>query len=130
MIPRAALMAAVAILLANGPAQAQDVEGRDGAQRQLVVQIAYTLGEAHALHRLCAGPGDATWYARMQRLESEEAQDEASRRQLVDAFNAGYAARETQFVACSRRSRGVEREVAAHGASLAAQLAGHADPSR
>jgi uncharacterized protein (TIGR02301 family) len=118
-----ALAAALSTVLSSAPARAQGEEGRrPGAERQLVVQIAYTLGEAHALHRLCAGPSDATWYARMQRLEAEEAGDEAGRRQLVEAFNAGFAARQTQFQGCGRRSRAAEHAVAARGAALARRL--------
>ena len=92
-----------------------------------MVQLAYSLGEAHALHRLCAGPGDATWYVRMQHLESEEAADDSARAQLVESFNAGFTARQGQFVSCSRRSRAAERAVAQRGAALARRLAG--DPA-
>ena len=109
-------------------ADAQDALRRPGADRQVVVQLAYTLGEAHALHRLCTGPGDATWYARMQRLEAQEAADAAARAQLVESFNAGFAARQAQFVACGRRSRTTERAVAQRGAALARRLAASEDP--
>ena len=108
-------------------ASAQDVPRRSGADRQVVVQLAYSLGEAHALHRLCAGPGDATWYARMQRLEAQEAADESSRAQLVESFNAGFAARQAQFVTCSRRSKATERMVAQRGAVLARRLSAASD---
>ena len=101
----------------------EEVGRRSGAERQVVVQLAYALGEAHALHRLCAGPADATWYGRMQRLEAEESTNPAGRRQLVDAFNAGYAARRNQFPGCSRRSRAAEQTVAERGAALARRLA-------
>ena len=104
-------------------AAAEELGRRSGAERQVVVQLAYALGEAHALHRLCAGPADATWYGRMQRLEVEEGGDDAGRRQLVEAFNAGYAARDGEFPNCSRRSRAAERAVAERGATLARRLA-------
>ena len=110
-------------LVFAGASSAQEPPRRLGADRQVVVQLAYTLGEAHALRRLCAGPSDATWYARMQRLESQEAADDAARAQLVESFNAGFAARQAQFVGCSRRSRGTERAVAQRGAVLAQRLA-------
>ncbi len=113
-------------LVLAGVGRAQEPLRRSGANRQVVVQLAYTLGEAHALRRLCAGPQDSTWYARMQRLESQEAADDAARAQLVESFNAGFAARQAQFVDCSRRSRATERVVAQRGAALAARLA--ADP--
>ena len=114
---------ALLIAALAGAAAAQAPARRPGVERQTVVQLAYTLGEAHALHRLCAGPADATWYARMQRLEDEEAVDEGSRRQLAEAFNAGFSARLTQFTGCSHRSRAAERQVAAKGAELARHLA-------
>ena len=80
----------LAAALAHVPASAAQEPGRrSGAERQVVVQLAYALGEAHALHRLCAGAADATWYGRMQRLEAEEGGDDTGRRQLVEAFNAG-----------------------------------------
>ena len=121
---RAGLLFAAAWLGGHvGPAIAQEVPRRSGAERQVVVQLAYTLGEAHALHRLCSGPSDATWYARMQRLEAQEAVDDAARRQLIDSFNAGFAARQGQFPRCSRRSRTTERLVAEDGAALAQRLA-------
>ena len=113
---------ALALLTATA-AHAQAQPRRPGADRQTVVQLAYALGEAHALRRLCAGAGDATWYARMQRLEAAEGGDETGRRQLVDAFNAGFAGREAEFPACSRRSRTAEQAVAARGRILAARLA-------
>ncbi len=115
--------------LAHGAlARAQEPPRRPGVERQVVVELAYTLGEAHALHRLCSGPADATWYARMQRLEAQEAMDDAARRQLVDSFNSGFAAREAQFPACSRRSRLAERKVAEEGAAMARRLAAPVDP--
>ncbi len=114
---------AALILGAAHPVLAQEPPRRPGADRQVVVQLAYALGEAHALHRLCSGPGDATWYARMQRLESQEAADAAAQAQLVESFNAGFSARQAQFVACSRRSRATERAVAERGGALARRLA-------
>ncbi len=123
--PGLARLVALALLTLSAPVvvRGQDAGRRPGAQRDVVVQLAYTLGEAHALHRLCAGAADATWYARMERLEAQEATDDAGRRQLVDAFNAGFAARQAQALVCSRRSRSAEHEVAEHGAVLARRLA-------
>jgi uncharacterized protein (TIGR02301 family) len=96
---------------------------RSPPAREALVQLAYDLGEAHALHRLCAGPTDATWYARMQQLEAEEAADEGFRRRLVESFNSGFAAGASEFPACTPQSRAAERTVAARGAALARQLA-------
>ena len=63
----------------------------------------------------------------MQRLEAQEAPDESARAQLVESFNVGFAARQAQFVSCSRRSRAAERAVAQRGAALAQRLAEAAD---
>src|SRR5579875_257754 len=81
-MPRPLLAAAVLAALIAPHAQAQGPERRPGVEREAVVQLAYALGEAHALRRLCAGPSDATWYARMERLEAAEGDNAAGRRQL------------------------------------------------
>jgi uncharacterized protein (TIGR02301 family) len=96
---------------------------RSPQARDTLVQLAYDLGEAHALHRLCAGPNDATWYTRMQQLQAQEAADDSFRRRLVESFNAGFGAGSSQFPACTPQSRAAERAVAARGAALAQKLA-------
>ncbi len=96
---------------------------RSPQARDTLVQLAYDLGEAHALHRLCAGPSDATWYARMQQLQAQEAADDSFRRRLVESFNAGFAAGSSEFPTCTPQSRTAERAVAARGAALARTLA-------
>ncbi len=113
------LMLALA-LGSSGMAQSMH---RSPQAREALVQLAYDLGEAHALHRLCAGPTDATWYTRMQQLQAQEAADEAFRRRLVESFNAGFGAGSSEFPACTPQSRAAERAVAARGAALAQQLA-------
>jgi uncharacterized protein (TIGR02301 family) len=112
----------VAVAFVAVPAAAQSLH-RSPEAREALVQLAYDLGEAHALHRLCAGPSDATWYGRMQQLEAEEGADEGFRRRLVESFNEGYAAGSSEFPACTMQSRAAERAVAARGAALARQLA-------
>jgi len=109
----------------QGRALAQSIH-RSPQAREALVQLAYDLGEAHALHRLCAGPSDATWYGRMQQLEAQEAADEGFRSRLVESFNAGFAAGASEFPACTPQSRAAERSVAARGAALARQLAADA----
>jgi uncharacterized protein (TIGR02301 family) len=119
---RSLLLAAPLALALFQPASAQP-ERRPGAERQTVVRLAYVLGEAHALRRLCTGPADATWYVRMQHLLAEESTSDASRRQLVDSFNAGFASSQAEFQACGPRSQAAEHEVAEQGRVLALQLA-------
>ncbi|WP_158915440.1 TIGR02301 family protein [Caulobacter sp. S45] len=116
----------LALTLATA-ASAQAPARRTGADRQSVVHLAYVLGEAHALRRLCAGPTDATWYGHMQRLLAEEATDEVSRRQLVESFNAGFAFSQAEFATCGPRSQAAEHAVAEQGRVLAQQLASGGD---
>jgi uncharacterized protein (TIGR02301 family) len=110
------------LAFAPSPSLAQPLH-RSPQAREALVQLAYDLGEAHALRRLCAGPTDATWYRRMQQLQAQEAADEGFRRRLVESFNGGFAAGSSAFPACTPQSRAAERAVAARGAVLAQQLA-------
>lgn len=116
------LLAAIAVVAGAASARGQTLPRRPPTDRQVLTQLAYTLGEAHALHRLCAGPSDATWYGRMRQLISAEAPDEGFRRRLVESFNAGYQTRVSQYPGCSRDSQAAERQAAAHGAALARTL--------
>jgi uncharacterized protein (TIGR02301 family) len=59
----------------------------------------------------------------MQKLEQQEGADDNFHRQLVESFNAGYAADAAQYPRCSAASQAAERDAAAHGASLARDLA-------
>ncbi len=90
--------------------------------------LAYVLGEAHALHRVCAGREDNTWRGRMGRLLQAEAPDPAYRQQLMDSFNAGFTARNAEFPACTIKSADAEKTVAAHGRDLARRIAAGAPP--
>ena len=116
--------AALALWLTAAASAREAPLRRAPVERQVLIQIAYVLGEAHALHRLCAGPEDATWYDRMERLEAEEGADEGFRQRLVGSFNAGFASRQAEFPTCGPASQAAERRVAAHGAALSRRLSG------
>lgn len=92
-------------------------------QRQGVIDLAYVLGEAHALHRACAGTEDNTWRARMSRLLQVESPDPPYRQRLMDSFNAGFTARSAEFPACTTKAVEAEQAVAAKGRSLSRHLA-------
>jgi uncharacterized protein (TIGR02301 family) len=94
----------------------------------MVVDLAYILGEAHALHRLCAGAEDNTWRGRMGRLIKAEAPDQVYRQQLMNSFNAGYAAEHAEFATCTLKSQDMERTVAAKGRDIARRLAAGVSP--
>lgn len=122
----AAMLRSVALVLAallTTPALAQD---RTPADRQLLLELAHTIGEAHAIRQVCEGPQDQFWRTRMMSLlEAEEADFLLSER-LRGAFNSGYLERQYAHPACNRLAREAEAEVGAKGQALARRLA----PSR
>ena len=106
------LMAAVVVAIAQPP-----------VVRQQLADLAYVLGEAHALAGACGRPGNLRWRARMNRLLDLEAREPVFRSRLADSFNAGFVARQAEFRTCTAKSRDAERAVAAKGAALARDLA-------
>ena len=109
-----------ATLLAGLPAMAQD---RPASQRQILVDLAYVIGQSHALRQVCAGVGDQFWRTRMAKLIDTESPDAAFDRRLREAFNAGFVADQTAFPACGPESRREEAKTAAKGRALAEALA-------
>ena len=89
-----ACLLSVAVILAGGvataapPAPAPQATPRPPEQRQILVELAYVLGESHALRRLCVGSTDGQWYSRMTRLIALEGDDPVFRQRLIDRFNA------------------------------------------
>ena len=102
------------------PALAQD---RPPAQRQTLTDLAYVLGESHALRQACQGPLDQFWRGRMLKMVDAEAPDPAFNTRLNNAFNAGFSSAQAQYPACSADSRKAEAAAAARGQSLATSLA-------
>jgi uncharacterized protein (TIGR02301 family) len=119
---RRALIAAVCAALAlTAPALAQ--EPRSPEQRQALVDLAYVLGQSHALRQVCAGPGDQFWRGRMERLIAAEAPDPAFDRRLKESFNTGFAAAQSAFPECGPDSRREAAHVAARGRALTGMVA-------
>ncbi|HEX8568344.1 MAG TPA: TIGR02301 family protein [Caulobacteraceae bacterium] len=112
-------LAFLALCAAAGPAMAQD---RSPAARRSLVDLAYTLGQAHGLALVCDGETQ-TWRARMTRLRELEAAEEAFDRQLVNGFNAGFVDAQGRFPACSRAARAESAAVASRGRSLSRVIA-------
>jgi len=102
------------------PAVAQD---RTPTQRQTLTDLAYVLGESHALRQACLGPLDQFWRARMLRMVDAEAPDPAFNTRLHNAFNAGFSSAQAQYPTCGADSRKAEAAAAARGQALAASLA-------
>lgn len=100
-------------------AQAQD---RAASQRQTLVDLAYVIGQSHALRQACAGAGDQFWRGRMMRLLRAEAPDAAFERRLKEAFNTGFVAAQQAFPVCDAQSRREEVQAAARGRTLAIAL--------
>ena len=92
-------------------------------QRQAVADLAYVLGQAHALRTACTGPADQTWRARATRMIEAEGADEALRRRVVESFNAGFLTEKADHPACDAAAAEAERAVAARGRRLAEGLA-------
>ena len=128
-MPVLSLVLIATVLAAPVCALAQE---RDPAGRQTLVDMAYVLGEAHALRQVCAGASDQYWRTRMVRLVETEQPDEALAERLKDAFNTGFVARQGAFPACNSAARAAMTKVMARGKVLAARLAAAspADPDQ
>ena len=113
-------MAFAAAVALTTPALAQD---RTPTQRQTLVELAYVLGQSHALRQACMGPQDQYWRERMTRLVATESPDTAFDTRLRDSFNSGFSTSQAQFPSCGPESRTEEARAAAHGKALAASLA-------
>lgn len=118
-LPLIALVLAASALAPQALAQSQD---RTPAVRQSLVDLAYVLGEAHALRQACQGEDDQFWRTRMIRLVDTEQPDAALDRRLKESFNTGFASRQGEFPTCTGATRRAEIATAARGQSLAAQL--------
>ena len=106
-------------LPAAGPAVAQE---RAPPERQTLLDLAYTLGESHALRQVCSGEDDQYWRDRMVRMTDTEAADEAFDGRMKQSFNAGFATRQTEFPSCGTASKKAEQAVARKGQALATRL--------
>lgn len=111
--------ALLALILIAGPALAQD---RTPDERQTLGELAYALGESHALRQACSGPADQYWRDRMVRLTEVEAADPAFDAVVRERFNTGFAAGQAQAQRCNAASLRAEAAAAARGQALAQKL--------
>jgi uncharacterized protein (TIGR02301 family) len=93
-------------------------------ERQAMVDLAYVLGEAHALRQACQGSDDQSWRDRMSAMMSVEAPDPELKRRMVEAFNSGFAARRAGAPDCGPEVAEAERATAERGRALARRLGG------
>jgi uncharacterized protein (TIGR02301 family) len=110
------------ILAPTLPASEALAQDRNPVERQKLLDLAFTIGESHALRQLCEGSDDQYWRSRMVRLTEVEKADQAFDAQLRDKFNTGFAARQGEFPQCDDASRRAEQQVARKGQVLAAKL--------
>jgi uncharacterized protein (TIGR02301 family) len=106
----------IAVFALAGPAAAQPRE-------QTVSDLAFALGQSHALRQACQGATDQYWRQRMERMMELEAPDPADRAPLAERFNDGFLAGQRQYPRCTLQSRAAERSAAARGQALAKLLA-------
>lgn len=112
--------ATLCVVLFGAAAHAQD---RSPAARESLADLAYTLGQAHALRTRCGGEGDQVWRARMVRMVELEKPDERFRDQLFENFNTGFLGAQASHPRCDAAARGEAGRVAARGRDLARVLA-------
>ncbi len=110
-----------ACLFMAGPALALD---RSPAQREALTDLAYVLGQSHALRQACAGPDDQQWRDKMSVLLQAEAPDDSLNRRLRQSFNDGYASAQARFPSCGGESQAEAAAVAQKGRRLALGVAG------
>ncbi len=114
--------AVVVILLLASPALAAPAP-RSPDQRQTLLDLAYVLGEVHALRAVCQGPEDQAWRSRMNRMMEVEQPDSAFRRRLIGNFNTGFATRQAETPNCRPDTPAQERAAAGLRRALAQRLA-------
>lgn len=93
------------------------------APRPGLSDLAFALGEAHALRQACRGREDGWWRTRMSRLLDAEHADRERRTQLTERFNAGFAAARAQHPSCDAGARAALSETLERAAPLARALA-------
>lgn len=116
------VVAGLALAWAGSAGAQAPAQGRSPAERQSLIDLAYVLGQSHALRQACAGQRDQYWRARMEKLVSTEQPDPAFSRRLAEAFNTGFAAARTAYPRCGPGSRRAEAAAAARGEALATGL--------
>lgn len=95
---------------------------RDARERQRLLDLAYTLGESHALRQACQGESDQYWRSRMVRLTEVEQADQAFDAQMRERFNTGFASRRSEYPTCDDASRKAEQQVSRKGQSQALRM--------
>ncbi len=112
----------LALILTVSPV-ATFAQERPPVVRQNLVDLAYVLGEAHALRQICQGVQDQYWRQRMMKLMETEQPDISMERRLRENFNTGFATRQGEFPTCSPAAEAAEAAAMRRGRGLAERLA-------
>ena len=115
----------IACLLAFSPmpASAQEPPIRE-APIDILVDLAETLGEAHAIRSLCNGDQDQTWRNYMFSMLNMEGPTGSPRRSaMTSAFNRGFRNQSSRNRSCTPDLPGLEAQIAARGRALAESVA-------
>lgn len=118
----------LALLLLAGSAAAQEAvqplaPQRSPVAREALADLAYVLGQAHALRTRCEGEAEQVWRGRMLRMVAVERPDEAFREQLFEGFNTGFLGARAAHPSCDARARAAYSDVATRGRDLSRSLA-------
>lgn len=105
------------------PAAAQEPPIRE-APLGVLVDLAETLGEAHAIRSVCNGDQDQTWRNYMFSMLNMEGPTGSPRRSaMTSAFNRGFRTQSTRNRSCTPDLPGLEAQIAARGRALAESVA-------
>lgn len=92
-----------AAAMAAREAAEKRVENDMVTMSNLVEALSKNLGQLHYLRTLCFGENDQTWREQTAAMMDVEApNDQARRRQLIRAFNAGYYEEKDRFAQCTK----------------------------
>lgn len=121
------LLALASLIAASAaPAFAQDPETPAAPPREapigMVVELAETLGRAHAVRTLCNGDQDSTWRNYMLNLLAYEGGG-PRRAALTDGFNRGYRGQNRETTTCTSGMTAIEAAIARRGRELSEAIA-------
>jgi len=99
----------------TAPAPSDTYQGR-------LLRLAEILGGLHSVRTLCEA-GDSHWRDRMMELIRLERPSTDERSEMIERFNAGYAAVNGRFSSCSSDARAYGVSLAREGETISRSLA-------
>lgn len=115
-----ALVLAVLLGLAAGPARAQLGPGQDGKPYDdRLMRLSEILGAVHYLRELCGASDGQLWRDRMRELMEAEGSSALRRARLTRSFNNGYRGYSRTYSSCTAPAMTAINRFLAEGADLA-----------